>query len=293
MYAGPLGHTGLTVSAIGIGCSRLGSTLGQFRGALAERLLHHALDTGVTLFDTADIYGQGDSERLLGAALRGRRDRVVIISKAGQRFTPAQRLASLAKRPLAMAARHVAPLADLIAARRAGPPPPPDISPAHLRTALDGSLRRLGTDRLDIFLLHSPPARALDAAAATVALLQAERAAGRVLAWGVSCDDAASLAAALRLPGLGVVQVPLALAQEETGRGLLAMAAARGTGLLFRELAATAAGGLGDPAGRRLALAAALDWPGSAAIIGTTRPEHLDALHAALPVARLREAVAA
>ncbi|MDB5374012.1 MAG: hypothetical protein JWP04_2654, partial [Belnapia sp.] len=102
-------------SRIGLGCSRLGATLGGASGAAAEALLRHALASGIRLLDTADIYGQGDSERLIGAALRewgegtplrdhgtgtplrghgtgtplrGRGEGVLLVTKAGQRFTP-------------------------------------------------------------------------------------------------------------------------------------------------------------------------------------------------------------
>src|SRR5271169_3330564 len=78
-----LGKTDLRVSALGLGCGRLGS-VGQAGGDVAAlRLVAQALDCGINFFDTSDIYGQGASESLLGKALRGRRDKTVVVTKAG------------------------------------------------------------------------------------------------------------------------------------------------------------------------------------------------------------------
>ena len=77
------GKTNLKVSPLGLGCGRFGS-VGQKGGdEAALRLINEALDAGINLFDTSDIYGQGTSESLLGKALRGKRDKAVIVSKAG------------------------------------------------------------------------------------------------------------------------------------------------------------------------------------------------------------------
>src|SRR3954447_21271753 len=94
----PFGPTGLRVSEIGLGCARLG---GVFQGEAAGFLdvLSAALDAGINFFDTADMYSQGESEILLGRALRGRRDGVVIATKAGYRpagAAPAGRAAEAA-----------------------------------------------------------------------------------------------------------------------------------------------------------------------------------------------------
>ncbi len=89
------------------------------------RAVGHALDLGITLFDTADVYGCGHSERVLGRALAGRRDDVVIVTKVGNCFDEQTRTGGGT-----------------------------DLSPAYLRRACDASLRRLGTDRIDVYLIH-------------------------------------------------------------------------------------------------------------------------------------------
>ena len=91
----PLGKSGITVSAMGLGCWAIGGPFwkngqpvgwGQVNDDESDRAIHRALDLGVTFFDTADVYGCGHSERVLGKALAGRRDRVVIATKFGQVF---------------------------------------------------------------------------------------------------------------------------------------------------------------------------------------------------------------
>src|SRR5690348_14925975 len=86
----PLGRTGLTTSELGFGCARLG---GVFQGSSSTelvRLLRRANDEGITLYDTADMYTQGESEVLIGRAFRHRRHDVVIATKFGYRM-PRQR----------------------------------------------------------------------------------------------------------------------------------------------------------------------------------------------------------
>jgi len=262
-------RSGLTASAVGLGCSRLGSTLSGCTGAAAERLLQHALASGVTLFDTANIYGQGESERLIGAALRGRRDEAIIVTKAGQRFTTAQRMAALAKAPLRQMARRLPGLRDAIASRRAAPLPR-DYSSEHLQRSIEASLRRLQTERIDLFLLHSPSAAAV-ARGEAFEMLERLVQQGKLRAWGISCDDAECVEAALRVPAVAALQVPLALAQSM--RPALDAAAAQGVGLMLREIFA---GQPGTAAARAAAVQAALGFPQAVALVGTTSAAHLD-----------------
>lgn len=122
-----VGHSGLVVSELSFGAATFGG-VGEFFGAwgdtdvdAARRMVDMCLDAGVTLFDTADVYSEGASEEVLGAALRGRRDDVVISTKA------------------------------------ALPTGPDDwgTSRTRLLRAVDGALRRLQTDRIDLFQLHA------------------------------------------------------------------------------------------------------------------------------------------
>ena len=121
-----LGDSGLTVSTAGLGCNTFGATL-EPDGVAA--VVAAALDAGVTLFDTADVYGgePGQSEELLGAALRGHRDDVVIATKFGM---------------------DVRGLNGADWGARG--------SRRYVRRAIEGSLRRLGTDHVDLYQLHAP-----------------------------------------------------------------------------------------------------------------------------------------
>jgi aryl-alcohol dehydrogenase-like predicted oxidoreductase len=135
----------------------LGSASGP-TGREATRLVRAAVDSGVTVFDTADAYGAGASERALGRALVGRRDQVEIATKGGYLFAERSELGSRARRIAAPTARRLRQLRSM-----RGPGSPgrhayraQDFSPERLRAALESSLRRLGTDYVDVYQLHGP-----------------------------------------------------------------------------------------------------------------------------------------
>src|SRR5256885_10347390 len=83
-----LGRSGLSVSAIGFGAMSLAGVYGPADDAESLRTLQRALDLGVTFLDTADIYGDGRSERLVGQAIKGRREEVAVATKFGGGFNP-------------------------------------------------------------------------------------------------------------------------------------------------------------------------------------------------------------
>ncbi len=116
-----LGDSGLKVSVVGLGCNNFGRRLDQ---AATARVVHAALDCGITLFDTADVYSSGESERFLGAALKERRDDVIIATKFRS---------SMGEGPY-----------DQGGSRR------------YIRRAVEASLSRLGTDYIDLYQMHSP-----------------------------------------------------------------------------------------------------------------------------------------
>jgi aryl-alcohol dehydrogenase-like predicted oxidoreductase len=170
MKSRTLGRSGIPVSPLGLGTARIGG-LGWRRTYptahdpaavdAAIRALRRAVDLGVTFFDTADEYGCGYSERLLGRALRGRRQQVVISTKFGYTFDE-QRCEVTGT----------------------------DASPAYIRSACEASLRRLATDYIDLYLFHLRDydlARA-EEVRATLEDLVAE---GKIRAYGWSTDDVA------------------------------------------------------------------------------------------------------
>jgi aryl-alcohol dehydrogenase-like predicted oxidoreductase len=129
-----LGRSGIEVSAVGLGCWAIGGPFfrdggpvgwGEVDDAESTRAIHRALDLGATFFDTSNVYGAGHSERVLGRALAGRRDEVAIATKFGNVFDEST--------------RHITGA---------------DASPEGIRRACEASLRRLGTDRIDLYQLH-------------------------------------------------------------------------------------------------------------------------------------------
>ena len=144
----------LEVSVVGLGCNNFGGRLDETRSA---EVVAAALDAGVTFFDTADIYGGTRSEEILGRALGGRRDEVVVATKFGM------------------------PVDD----ERRGARPP------YVQRALEDSLRRLGTDHVDLYYLHAPDPQT--PIADTLAALDAAVKAGKVREIGCSNFSAVQL----------------------------------------------------------------------------------------------------
>jgi aryl-alcohol dehydrogenase-like predicted oxidoreductase len=119
-----LGDSEIEVSVVGLGCNNFGRRLDLDRTAV---VLEAALDAGITLFDTADVYGDGDSERLMGEVLEGRREEFVLATKFGWELSGAKSAPDAARG-----------------------------SREYIRWAVEGSLRRLRTDRIDLYQYHHP-----------------------------------------------------------------------------------------------------------------------------------------
>jgi len=156
----PLGNTGIRITRLGFGCWQLGGKgWGLKAGDDPLAAVGRALELGINLFDTAPVYGFGRSEEHLGKALSGAKD-VVIASKGGLVWDSLKRVAH-------------------------------DNRPASLRVQLEGTLKRLRRERLDIFLLHWPdPAVPLAESAGALEVLRDE---GKIRAWGVSNFGAADV----------------------------------------------------------------------------------------------------
>ena len=263
MITRALGATGLRTTSLGLGCAKFGSVLaGQSRSDWLA-LARDAFDLGIQHFDTADIYGQGDSERLLGEALRPFRGQVVIASKGGQKFSAHQALAARFKTPLRALTRRIPALRDALAQRRAQALEV-DFTPAYLTRMLEQSLVRLRTDYIDIYYLHSPPLDVIRDGS-VFATLERWRVQGKIRCWGISCDSIAQAACAVAQGGVRVVQFAL----NEGAEAVLKQAAQRGTAVVARPVVA------GQAEWPRV-LAGLVTRPEIASVlVGTTQPAHL------------------
>ncbi|MFN3514318.1 MAG: aldo/keto reductase [Phenylobacterium sp.] len=193
----PLGRTGLQVSEIGLGCA---SWWGKaaFDERQAHRLVHAALERGVTFFDTGASYSGGEAEPRLGRALKGRDlDRVVVATKAGTRHD----------------GRRVVR----------------DMAPAAVAASLERSLKTLGLERLGLLQLHGPSVAELNDE--MLGLLESFKRRGLVRAVGVNSFDPAVIEAVAALPAIDVVMVDYNVLRPERAP-VIAEAARQGKGVL-------------------------------------------------------------
>src|ERR1700678_3125064 len=169
-----LGKSGPLVSAIGLGCMPMSGTYGSATDEDGIATIHRALELGVNLLDTADVYGNGHNERLVGRAIRGRRDEVVLATKFGNVRDAQGRAAGINGRP------------------------------DYVREACAASLRRLGVDTIDLYQQHRvDPDTPIEETVGALAELVAE---GKVRFIGLS----EALAPDLRRARAGGTHLPLA-----------------------------------------------------------------------------------
>ncbi|MCB0795969.1 MAG: aldo/keto reductase [Flavobacteriales bacterium] len=152
-----LGHSTLNIGRIGLGCMGMSEFYGSFDEEKSVRTLHKALDLGVDFFDTADMYGSGANEELLGRAFKGRRDRLVLATKFAVMRGPKGEFLGLNGKP------------------------------EYIREACEKSLKRLQTERIDLYYMHrKDPKVAIEDIVGTLAELVHE---GKVKAIGLSEVD--------------------------------------------------------------------------------------------------------
>lgn len=184
MEARALGGQGLACSAIGLGCMSMSGTYGPADDAESIRTIHAALDGGVTMLDSAEVYGPFANEELVGRALKGlaptdRREKIVVATKFGRAISDDGKVAGV------------------------------DSSPARIRRVADASLRRLGIDVIDLFYQHrvDPAVPIEDVAGAVGDLVRA----GKVRWFGLSEAGAGTIARAHRVHPVSAVQTEYSL----------------------------------------------------------------------------------
>lgn len=180
-----IGRSCIPVSAIGLGCMGMSEFYGATDDARSMRTLQHALDAGITFFDTADMYGPWTNEQLLGRAIAGRRDAVVIATKCG-----------IIRDPNDPMRRGV------------------DNRPEYIRASCEASLRRLGVETIDLYYLHrhNPDSAPIEDAVGAMAELVRE---GKIRAIGLSEVNADTLQRAHRVHPIAALQTEYSLWSRE------------------------------------------------------------------------------
>jgi aryl-alcohol dehydrogenase-like predicted oxidoreductase len=201
MQSIPFGRTGRITTRIGFGAWAIGGTWGEVSMEDAKATLHAALDAGMTFIDTADVYGDGRSERIIRDVLAERGgERPFVATKAGRRLTP-----------------HVAE----------------GYTGAALEGFIDRSLRNLGVERLDLVQLHCPPTPVYSDGAVFSAL-EAIKAKGKIAAYGVSVETVEEARTAIRQPGVVSVQIIYNMFRMKPAEQFLPEAKAKGVAVIAR-----------------------------------------------------------
>jgi len=174
MHSVPFGRTARMTTRLGFGAWAIGGTWGEVSLSDAKAALHAALDAGMTFIDTADVYGDGRSERIIREVLAERPgERPFVATKAGRRLSP-----------------HVAEA----------------YTGAAIEGFIDRSLTNLGVERLDLVQLHCPPTPVY-AKAEVFAALEAIKAKGKIADYGVSVETVEEARTAILQPGVVSVQI--------------------------------------------------------------------------------------
>jgi aryl-alcohol dehydrogenase-like predicted oxidoreductase len=195
-----LGRTGRMVSVVGLGTWQLGADWGEVSDDDARAVLEASLEAGVTFFDTADVYGDGRSEQLIGAFLADHADAgITVATKMGRRM-------------------------DQV---------PENYALQHFRAWTDRSRRNLGVETLDLVQLHCPPTAVYsdDAVFDALDTLVAE---GVTAAYGVSVETVEEAITAIRRPGVATVQIILNAFRLKPFEKVLPAASEAGVGIIAR-----------------------------------------------------------
>lgn len=196
------GPTGRKVSEVGLGCWQLGGNWGDVSEAEAQATLFSAYEKGVNFFDTADVYGDGRSERLVGEFLReaNARAKVFVATKLGRRGDPGW---------------------------------PTNFTREAMRRHTEDSLQRLGVDALDLTQLHCVPFEVLQRGEVFETLRELQRE-GKIKAFGASVETVEEALFCLGVPGLASLQFIFNLFRQKAVDALLPQVKAKGVAFIVR-----------------------------------------------------------
>ena len=196
-----LGRPGLSVSALGLGCMGMSYAYGPADRAESIATIHRALDLGITFLDTAEMYAAGENERLVGAAIAGRRNEVVLATKFGILIDPDTQW-----------------------------PTGVNGSPDYVRAAIDSSLTRLGVDHVDLYYQHRPdPSVPVEETVGAMAELVV---AGKVRHLGLSEASAATIRRASAVHPITAVQTEWSLFSRDIEDAVVPTCRELGIGLV-------------------------------------------------------------
>ncbi len=195
-----LGRTGWRVSAVSFGAWGIGSAWGPVDSGDSLKALHRAVDLGVNFFDTADVYGDGHSERLLAQLKHERSEEIIVATKAGRRLDP-----------------HVADGYNL----------------ENLTAFIDRSLQNLGVEALDLLQLHCPPTDVYYRPEVFEALDQLVKQ-GKIRHYGVSVERVEEALKAIEYPNVQTVQIIFNIFRQRPASLLFTEAKRRKVGILAR-----------------------------------------------------------
>jgi aryl-alcohol dehydrogenase-like predicted oxidoreductase len=196
----PLGRSGLTVSALGLGCMGMSDFYGAADDARSIAAIHHAFDLGITFLDTSDIYGPFTNEQLVGKAVAGRRDQAIVATKFGIMRAPDGRALGINGRP------------------------------DYVRQACDASLARLGVDTIDLYYQHRvDPAVPIEETVGAMAELVR---AGKVRYLGLSEAAPTTLRRAVAVHPIAALQTEYSLWSRDPEGELLATCRDLGIGFV-------------------------------------------------------------
>lgn len=201
MHYRTLGKTGWKISDISLGAWQVGGKWGApFDEALAERIMHAAIDNGVNFIDTADVYSDGLSERTVARVVRSRSEQVYVATKCGRRLNP-----------------HTAE----------------GYNRANITRFVEESLVNTGFETLDLLQLHCPPSEVY-AQPEVFAILDDLKQAGKIRHYGVSVEKVSEALAALAYPGVATVQIIFNLMRLKPAEDFFPAALAANVGVIAR-----------------------------------------------------------
>lgn len=200
-----LGDTGFEVSEIGFGTWGLGGdSYGPVGDQVSTKALRRAFDLGVNFYDTSDLYGNGHSEELLGEVFKDVRDKIIIATKGGL---------------LPHNGFHM----------------PEDFSPQHLVHALERSLKRLNSDYIDLYQLHSPKIETIEKSTEIIEVLERFQKEGKIRVFGISVRSPDDGKIAIERYSFPVVQVNFNMIdQRAIENGLFDLASEKQVGIIAR-----------------------------------------------------------